>query len=165
MESAVLEQAVAVSKRQVAATNRRRGINLDADDVGQEVAIKFLVADLGSANVAADACRCANWVSATMRRSYARRNRIAPTVALGDVDPCQYDVTVLERIVESEDFGALRDAIASLPADMQQVIELRFYAGKSFREIAVATGLSELSIGAVSAKIQKALVMLRGLMS
>jgi RNA polymerase sigma-70 factor (ECF subfamily) len=53
----------------------------------------------------------------------------------------------VEAIERREEHGEVLRLLASLPANQQEVVRLKFQAGLAYREIAAITGLSESNVG------------------
>jgi RNA polymerase sigma-70 factor (ECF subfamily) len=73
--------------------------------------------------------------------------RDTPTV-VPDVDEAAMTLIAAERV---------RDALAVLPADQRRVIQLAYFEGLTFREVAVATGVAE---GTAKSRLRLALARL-----
>ena len=77
-----------------------------------------------------------------------RHHRLAP----GPDEP-----TPCEAVVTAEAAGVVRDAVQLLPPDQRRVIELAYFQGLSYREVALAAGIPE---GTAKSRLRLALAKL-----
>jgi RNA polymerase sigma-70 factor (ECF subfamily) len=103
----------------------------------------------------------AAWLLAIARHArldHQRRRRpqvgLAEAAAVADAGPSPD-----ERVLRAEAAGELRRVVAALPADQQEAVALRFFAGLSTAEAAAVLGRSE---GAVKMLVHRAVAALRG---
>lgn len=71
------------------------------------------------------------------------------------------DSEVDERLLNDETLGELADALSQLPAQLREIIVLRYYENKPLTDVAQTLGLS---YGAIKLRHAKALDMLRNSM-
>lgn len=107
-------------------------------------------------------CRFSTWLYGILRHRFlkGRRNqnivRLAASDALGQ-EPCT--ACLPDHSAEmSEDARRVRQAVASLPEEHRQVVELRFFAGASLDDIAAAL---DCPLGTVKSRLHYALEKLR----
>jgi RNA polymerase sigma-70 factor (ECF subfamily) len=105
--------------------------------------------------------RAAAWLFAVARHTridHERRRRpragLARAASVADAAPSPD-----ERALRAEAARELRRMVAALPADQQEAVALRFFAGLSTAEAAAALGRSE---GAVKMLVHRAVAALRG---
>lgn len=75
--------------------------------------------------------------------------------------PQQRDASPLERIAAAETACAVRDAVQSLPPSQREVVELAYFRGLSYRDVARATGVPE---GTAKSRVRLALARLEALL-
>ncbi|MBN1853181.1 MAG: sigma-70 family RNA polymerase sigma factor [Pirellulales bacterium] len=107
-------------------------------------------------------CRFSTWLYGILRNRFLKgwrhqnAMRLFAPDALGDV-PCT--ASPPDRFAEvSEDVQQIRRAVASLPEEHRQVVELRFFAGAALDEIAAALGCP---LGTVKSRLHYGLEKLR----
>ena len=135
-----------------------------AEDVVQE-AFLSVWRNAGSYQQARGSAR--GWLLAVVRnraidaiRAREARPKISATVEemgtlpAGDSDPAEDAL----RRVEAE---AVREALASLPSEQRETVELAFFSGLSYPEVAARTGAP---LGTVKSRMRLALERLRGLL-
>jgi RNA polymerase sigma-70 factor (ECF subfamily) len=81
-----------------------------------------------------------------------RHHRLAP----GPDEP-----TPCEAVVSAEAAGVVRDAVQLLPPDQRRVIELAYFQGLSYREVALAAGIPE---GTAKSRLRLALAKLEAML-
>jgi len=67
----------------------------------------------------------------------ARQDRHGRLVERAAADPAH------EEAATAEAAHLVRQAVAALPADQRRVVELRYFRGLSYREVAVAEGIPD----------------------
>lgn len=75
--------------------------------------------------------------------------------------PQPRDASPAERITEAETAGAVRDAVRQLPPRQREVVELAYFRGLSYRDVARATGVPE---GTAKSRVRLALARLESLL-
>ena len=98
------------------------------------------------------------------------RQEKSTTIVSDDETPagCFNDVrladenNIEQQIIQQQDWGQMEDIIRQLPANQQEIIYLRYYENKSFKEIAQQLGLS---INTALGRVRYALINLRKLVS
>jgi RNA polymerase sigma-70 factor, ECF subfamily len=107
-------------------------------------------------------CRFSTWLYGILRHRFLKglKNqnavRLAASDALGQ-EPCT--ACLPDRSAElSEDAQRVRQAVADLPEEHRQVVELRFFAGASLDDIAAAL---DCPLGTVKSRLHNALEKLR----
>lgn len=81
-------------------------------------------------------------IALNLKRKHFRTVKRRPTSELGEVDPIGNEAapgTPLERL---EDQAAVRAALAELPAGTREVMELHWFEGMPFSEVAKTVGAS-----------------------
>jgi RNA polymerase sigma-70 factor, ECF subfamily len=107
-------------------------------------------------------CRLSTWLYGILRHRFlkGRRNQDAVRLSVSHAlerEPCT--ACLPDRSAEaSEDAGRVRQAVASLPEEHRLVIELRFFAGATLDDIAVAL---DCPLGTVKSRLHYALEKLR----
>ena len=103
------------------------------------------------------------WLLVIVRnRAIDRARATRPTVEVGEADaqallPTSPNPTWAEAIARLSR-ADLRAAVDALPAEQRQAIELAYYGGHTYREIAVMTGVPQ---GTASGRLRLALAKLR----
>jgi RNA polymerase sigma-70 factor (ECF subfamily) len=77
------------------------------------------------------------------------------------LDPSVKLLEAAEELIRQQDFLLLHESISKLPIKYQEVITLRFFEKKQFKEIAQILGMQE---GAVKALLRRSLEKLRKIM-
>lgn len=75
--------------------------------------------------------------------------------------PTQREPSPVERITEEETACAVRDAVRMLPPDQREVVELAYFRGLTYRDVAQATGIPE---GTAKSRVRLALAKLETLL-
>jgi RNA polymerase sigma-70 factor (ECF subfamily) len=75
--------------------------------------------------------------------------------------PQQREASPSERITAAETAGAVRDAVQLLPPSQREVVELAYFRGLSYRDVARATGVPE---GTAKSRVRLALARLETLL-
>jgi RNA polymerase sigma-70 factor (ECF subfamily) len=75
--------------------------------------------------------------------------------------PRQREASPSERITAAETAGAVRDAVQLLPPRQREVVELAYFRGLSYRDVARATGVPE---GTAKSRVRLALARLEVLL-
>ena len=73
------------------------------------------------------------------------------------LDPGQPLPSAGEEVVAAQAAGVVRDAVRLLPGDQRRVVELAYFEGLSYREVAVAAGIPE---GTAKSRLRLALAKL-----
>lgn len=108
------------------------------------------------------------WLLAIVRnRALDRLRQIRPTDDLAVVDErVDRDLAVTnptwELTVAALDRAALQTALATLPGDQRQAIELAYFDGRTYRQVAADLGIPE---GTAASRLRLALVRLRTAMT
>jgi RNA polymerase sigma-70 factor (ECF subfamily) len=75
--------------------------------------------------------------------------------------PAQREASPAESITEAETASAVRDAVQQLPPSQREVVELAYFRGLSYRDVARATGVPE---GTAKSRVRLALARLETLL-
>ena len=75
--------------------------------------------------------------------------------------PAQRDPSPSDQITEAETACAVRDAVEQLPPSQREVVELAYFRGLSYRDVARATGIPE---GTAKSRVRLALARLETLL-
>jgi RNA polymerase sigma-70 factor, ECF subfamily len=75
--------------------------------------------------------------------------------------PRQGNPSAGEEIVAAEAAGVVRDAVRMLPVHQRQVVELAYFGGLSYREVALAAGIPE---GTAKSRLRLALAKLEAVL-
>ena len=103
------------------------------------------------------------WILAIARnRAIDRRRAVRPSIEAADADAFALLRTgadpTLEEVLGRLQRGELRDAIDTLPDEQRRAIDLAYFAGHTYREIAALTGVPE---GTANGRLSRALAKLR----
>ncbi len=105
-------------------------------------------------------CRFSTWLYGILRHRFLRamkRQSTAPEVLPADwTAPSAHGPEA--QLQHTEDAARIRTAVAELPSEHRQVIELRFFAEASLEEIAAAL---EIPLGTVKSRLHHGLEKLR----
>ncbi len=136
-----------------------------ADDIFQETFIKVVrVIDEGRYN---DNGKFLSWVLRIAHNKVIDHFRAQRQATMVSESSAGYNVlgtmrfaeqTVEDRIVGEQIEGELRDLVGLLPDEQREVVELRYFAGLSFKEIAEQT---DVSINTALGRMRYALINLR----
>ena len=98
--------------------------------------------------------RAVDLVRSELRRvaRQKRHSRLAPAQRLGSVS---------DEVIAADAASAVREAVRMLPDGQRQVVELSYFQGLSYREVAVAAGISE---GTAKSRIRLALAKLQSVL-
>jgi RNA polymerase sigma-70 factor (ECF subfamily) len=104
-----------------------------------------------------------SWLLTVVRnRGIDRRRRIRPTDDVADVDArgeIRSDPNpTWDETVRALDRNALRDAVAELPPEQREAIELAYFGGHTYRRVAELTGVAP---GTAASRLRLALARLR----
>lgn len=94
-------------------------------------------------------------------REHARRGQREPVTTSEPVDPITESPGPEQTALEGERLAFARKLVASLPRGDREVIELRFWADLSYREVGTVMRISE---GAARVRVHRALRKLKGLL-
>lgn len=136
-----------------------------AEDVTQETFLKLWTS---AASFDADRGSLRSWLLTMVRNRAidALRGRGAHERAelpLFDTHPADQSGGDPWRVVAAElEAGAVREALASLPVEQRQVVELAYYGGYTQREIA---GVTRVPLGTVKGRMRLALEKLHSYLS
>jgi RNA polymerase sigma-70 factor (ECF subfamily) len=75
--------------------------------------------------------------------------------------PQQREPSPSELVAEAETGSAVRRAVRSLPPDQREVVELAYFGGLSYRDVARALGIPE---GTAKSRVRLALIKLQSLL-
>jgi RNA polymerase sigma-70 factor (ECF subfamily) len=89
----------------------------------------------------------------TRRQAREEREMTDPVATAPDAD----GVDIADRAAASDLAGRVRSAVAALPADQRQAIELAYFGGCTFREVATRLGIPE---GTAKSRLRLALAKL-----
>ncbi|MDQ3881451.1 MAG: RNA polymerase sigma factor [Chloroflexota bacterium] len=103
------------------------------------------------------------WILTIARnRAIDRRRAVRPTIAATDADAFAFLSTsadpTLDEVLGRLDRGELRDAIESLPNQQREAIDLAYFGGHTYREIAAITGVPQ---GTANGRLSRGLSNLR----
>ena len=136
---------------------RNKGIAVvDADDITQEVAIAHW----------RDGYDALEWKSANLAKGAISRERTAKrggTLAKSYLDASNEPIDAsnpLDRLSQGESAEAVRNAVSRLPADLQQVVNMRFTQGLTFAQMAFEMTGNHKSVQGVINKLKKAVEIL-----
>jgi RNA polymerase sigma-70 factor, ECF subfamily len=87
--------------------------------------------------------------------------RVARQERHGLLAPPQRRGSVSDEVLAADAAGAVREAVRLLPDGQRQAIELAYFQGLSYREVAVAAGISE---GTAKSRIRLALAKLESVL-
>ena len=160
MSTATVEQVYSGSAHRIAdRILRGKGINhVDADDIVQLVAIENWKGR--------DTPQWDSWMAARKAKGAITQEKATKrggNTQIGSLDAINEagrDDSPLERLVQSESSNAVRDAISRLPVELQRVIELRFFRGMTFREMAFELTGNPTSVQGAVTKLKRAIEML-----
>ncbi len=120
-----------------------------AQDAVQETLLRFL-----RHGPAGDLESLAPWLFTTCRhiltdlhRKSQRHPPMDSLTAFGQADAPSLSPAPDEALTEKETARDLRRLMASLPANQQEVVRLKFETGLAYRDIAAATGLFTANVG------------------
>jgi RNA polymerase sigma-70 factor (ECF subfamily) len=107
------------------------------------------------------------WLLTIVRnRAIDRLRGTRPSVEVGEADEQSLLRTdanpTWEDAVRRRSADELRRALASLPDEQRQAVELAYYGGRTYREIAVLTGVPQ---GSANGRLRLALAKLRDALS
>lgn len=106
-------------------------------------------------------CKLSSWLYGILKNRYFKAGppRVSPSIDDLSAEVLPQQVNTPARDVEqAEDAAQVRAAVATLPEEHRQVIELRFFAGASLEEIADAL---DCPLGTVKSRLHHALEKLR----
>ena len=137
---------------------RSRVNNLaDAEDLCEDVFLKaFRAAGGFDPSMASES----TWIYSITRNTvidYFRRGRNTEEIP----EDLSDDSSPEDGVLDAETLGELASALERLPAEMTDIIVLRYYDGMQLTQIALKLGIS---YGAVKLRHQKALMMLKGML-
>lgn len=128
-----------------------------AEDLAQET----LVAAWRSLARFDGRCQLSSWLYGILKHRYLKvgTRRVGPSIDDLPADTLPQQTSTPARDAEqAEDAAQVRAAVASLPEEHRQVIELRFFAGASLDEIATAL---DCPLGTVKSRLHHGLEKLR----
>ena len=131
------------------------GSQADADEAAQETLLRAhraMATYRGEGSIKAWLCGIARHVCAHMLETRRKGREIAELVPVPDSESGR------EQLANRQRARAIRDALANLKPSERDVLVLRFVAGLSSREIAIAINLDE---AAARKRISRALAHLR----
>jgi RNA polymerase sigma-70 factor, ECF subfamily len=104
-----------------------------------------------------------SWLLTIVRnRAIDRLRGARPSIEVGEADEQSLLRTgpnpTWEEAVRRSSAAQLRDALAQLPEEQRQAVELAYFGGRTYREIAVLTGVPQ---GTASGRLRLALAKLR----
>ena len=104
-----------------------------------------------------------SWLLTIVRnRAIDRLRGARPSIEVGEADEQSLLRTgpnpTWEETVRRSSASQLRDALAQLPEEQRQAVELAYFGGRTYREIAVLTGVPQ---GTASGRLRLALAKLR----
>ncbi len=98
------------------------------------------------------------WLITHLQNLQKRRTHFSGTPDTTEPSELSYEETLIIQVQDKEIKNLLKGALASLPPRQRQLLQMRFYDGKSFEEIAEQTSLS---IRTVYNKLHEGLKKLR----
>jgi RNA polymerase sigma-70 factor, ECF subfamily len=128
-----------------------------AEDLAQEA----LVAAWRSLARFDGRCKLSSWLYGILKNRYLKAGLRRGTASIDDASPetlPHHTTTPAQDAEQAEDAAQVRAAVASLPDEHRQVIELRFFAGASLEEIA---GALDCPLGTVKSRLHHGLEKLR----
>jgi RNA polymerase sigma-70 factor (ECF subfamily) len=75
--------------------------------------------------------------------------------------PVQREPSPSDRVTAAETSSAVRDAVQQLPPDQRQVVELAYFKGLTYRDVARVTGISE---GTAKSRVRLAFAKLQAVL-
>lgn len=101
-------------------------------------------------------------IALNLKRKHFRTVARRPTSELGEIDPAGNDPGPDNPLDRSEDQAAVRAALAELPAGTREVIELHWFEGLPFAEVATTVGAS---VSAVKVRAHRGYKRLREILA
>ncbi|HYN63384.1 MAG TPA: sigma-70 family RNA polymerase sigma factor [Candidatus Limnocylindrales bacterium] len=108
-----------------------------------------------------------SWLLTIVRnRAIDRLRGTRPSIELGEADEQSLLRTganpTWEATIQRRSAAELREALAQLPDEQRQAVELAYFGGRTYREIAVLTGVAQ---GTANGRLRLALAKLRDSLS
>jgi RNA polymerase sigma-70 factor (ECF subfamily) len=162
-ERALAEVYDALAGTVYASALRVLGSTSSAQDVVQEVFVELWChperydAALGTLRTFLTVCsrhRAHDVLRSELRRAGREQRREWLT-------PQQRDPSPSEQVADAETASAVRDAVRLLPPSQREVVELAYFHGLSYRDVARATGIPE---GTAKSRVRLALARLETLL-
>ncbi|MBL4848273.1 MAG: sigma-70 family RNA polymerase sigma factor [Planctomycetes bacterium] len=101
-------------------------------------------------------------IALNLKRKHFRTVARRPASELGEIDPAGNDPGPGSPLERSEEQAAVREALAKLPAGTREVIELHWFEGLPFAEVAQTVGAS---LSAVKVRAHRGYKALRELLA
>ena len=126
----------------------------DAEDLFQETFLKALEQGI---NTESTLITTAIYIWKSQKRKYARRNRIAPTVALDESRQKAIPENPEDSVMKREDIRAVRELVDTMPEKYRIPVILHYTVEMRVADIAAAMGIPD---GTVKSRLHKARKMI-----